>query len=722
MFQEKSTNVNILSVIVAFLSLVLLFPSLIFARDKEFEINCPYWYIWFDRAGYVDITYWHPSERHSYGPHEMMTGDWAAAVWYDGINNGSNQAQWLTDRFIEPTFDTTQIFDFTQPPTQAYYVENDPYNPVWTGTNQPSDPPYNPSGKYDSGWSKINDNKLQVKICYEIVDLGEYNGSPLAFRDANGVPVYVKSERYVLLQTYVFEALQAITGLEFYQMMHGHPTGIYYPKTLLSKCIYEKTAFIDPLSNYTPYDPNHQVGNFRYDITIWNTLPPSGQTNHFDWMSFSSTIEPNEYGLDSFIGKDVNMDSAIKGRNLNDSNEFSGYDIAGAMKWNIGDIPQGQKKSITLALMYGTAWQPPSPASLSITSDVSGCVSSNNTIHYNICYNLHNFTDTNVHIVAQLPIDIEPVSSSQTYDYNPEERTVTWDIPDNAGCINLTVTVTQDAEPGGTITTEVSMSGNHFSTSTSLTHCVDCGPIDVLYVDGDANLGGTGRSWSSPYKYIQTAITEAQESITSNCPITDVYVKAGIYTPPSGGYQLFNGLKLYGHFDGNEFDPSERNLDNPAFETILDGQNKAKVIQADNAADVLIDGFTIKNINTYGYNGIELTGNSNVSIKNCHIKESYYGLYPSTSTGVYPKVSLYNCKFTDNSYGIYSYSTTSFIQADMNLYDCFFKNNTDKGINVTKFVKLHIFDSIFDGNDIANTGLYASSDVIRKTYGFLIIL
>ena len=30
----------------------------------------------------------------------MMTGDWAAAVYYDGIDTSSNQAAWLTDEFL----------------------------------------------------------------------------------------------------------------------------------------------------------------------------------------------------------------------------------------------------------------------------------------------------------------------------------------------------------------------------------------------------------------------------------------------------------------------------------------------------------------------------------------------------------------------------------------------------------------------------------------------
>ncbi len=34
------------------------------ASSGQFELNCPYWFMLFDSAGYMDITEWYPSERH----------------------------------------------------------------------------------------------------------------------------------------------------------------------------------------------------------------------------------------------------------------------------------------------------------------------------------------------------------------------------------------------------------------------------------------------------------------------------------------------------------------------------------------------------------------------------------------------------------------------------------------------------------------------------------
>ncbi len=350
MFREFTTRIKTLSVFIVCLFLSMLFPSLLFAKSREFTLSCPYWYIGYDRAGYVDITWWYPSPRHPFPAHEMMTGDFAAACWYQNINE-DNEAEWLTDQFVIPSFYTGSPFSFDAPANEAYDTYNDPCNPVWD-FDQPSNPPYS-TYQYDTGWSKIDDDKLEITIHYEVVDLGEYGWSPLSFTDANGSN-YVRSERYIILQTYVFKNVHAtedINDLEFYQMLHGHPTGSY---PIYTNAIYDTNLYVDELENYTPYDSNHQVGNFRYDITLWNVEAPSGAPDHFDYMSLSSTIEPNDVGLDTFTAQNTGMEYDIKNRNLNGEHSISANEAAGAMMWYLGDLEPGQSTSITLALMYGS--------------------------------------------------------------------------------------------------------------------------------------------------------------------------------------------------------------------------------------------------------------------------------------------------------------------------------------------------------------------------------
>ena len=201
-----------------------------------------------------------------------------------------------------------------------------------------------------------------MKIFYEVVDLGQQDanglgGSPIAFRDSKGSPVYVHSERYVLLQTYVFKNLSStdVNNIEFYQMLHGHPTGNWVMNT---KCMYEAADFNDPLADYIPCDSNHHTGNFRYDVSMWNCVPPAGQPDHFDWMGFSSTIEPDWVDCGVFDGHSSDEPTTgthvrIKNRSLNGQTSITGEQLAGAMGWQLGNLAPGQTKSITLALMYG---------------------------------------------------------------------------------------------------------------------------------------------------------------------------------------------------------------------------------------------------------------------------------------------------------------------------------------------------------------------------------
>jgi hypothetical protein len=232
---------------IIFVIVLVSFSSVSLGGAGQFELNCPYWYILFDRAGYVDITFWFPSARHEYGPHEMTTGDIAAACWYQGIKNNSTEAQWLTEQFIIPDIpDTCTPFI-----KRNHSVSNSSSNPVWTSSDQPNPPPYNPPVKADTGWSTLDDGKLQVKIFYEVVDLGQTGYSPISYREPNGTSTYAKSERYIQLLTYQFKNLQAtqtIQSLEFFQMLHGHPAD----QDIGINCMYETMSFTDVLANYTP--------------------------------------------------------------------------------------------------------------------------------------------------------------------------------------------------------------------------------------------------------------------------------------------------------------------------------------------------------------------------------------------------------------------------------------------------------------------------------------
>jgi len=318
---EKGRNI-----LIAVISLVISLASTsdlhaLSPSTETFELYSPYWDATLDAAGYCDYFNWSTSPRHDYARHEMLSGEWAAAIYYDGISS-SPKSMWLTNFFDEPKWTTNSNFQIVDLPTSW----NDPSNPV---------------AGADTGHSSIANAQVEIDIDYEMVDLGQQGpngegGSPLSFRD-----FLVRSERYVLLQTYTITNITAnsITNLEFYQMLHSHPADEWNSSVT---SVYSTTDHTDPLAAYTPLNPVHTTGNFQYDITQWNDLEGQDASKfHRDWMGFSTTTAPYwiENGLYEGRGEGRppigQTHDNIEWRILNEEVHSYG-EVAGAMGWSFG--------------------------------------------------------------------------------------------------------------------------------------------------------------------------------------------------------------------------------------------------------------------------------------------------------------------------------------------------------------------------------------------------
>ncbi|MCX5633071.1 MAG: hypothetical protein NTW93_05305, partial [Phycisphaerae bacterium] len=260
---------------------------------------------WFDKAGYSDGWYWGYSEdKHEYSRHETLSGEWAAAIYYSGIYN--NTSQWLTDFFSYPDW--------------------------YTYTNFNQDSQYSVWNNYRSARSKVYNSDVNVTIDYNLIDLGEANYSPLSFIDANGNSAYVKSERYICLLTYTIKNIRAdhntIQDLRFFQFLHTHPTGTFSPAEFSS---YSTANYPDALKGY---DPVYPYKNFRFDITQWGTDPYDSE--HVDWIGFSSTVEPNHFDSGDYVGDYYEPETGthirIENKSLNDEPSISASGAAGAME------------------------------------------------------------------------------------------------------------------------------------------------------------------------------------------------------------------------------------------------------------------------------------------------------------------------------------------------------------------------------------------------------
>ena len=69
--------------------------------DTPLTDEAPYFYGTFDAAGFSDIIYWGDSPNHGCNYHEVLSGEWGAAIFYDSISTEPN-AMWLTNKFLFP--------------------------------------------------------------------------------------------------------------------------------------------------------------------------------------------------------------------------------------------------------------------------------------------------------------------------------------------------------------------------------------------------------------------------------------------------------------------------------------------------------------------------------------------------------------------------------------------------------------------------------------------
>jgi hypothetical protein len=72
---------------------------------------CPIWSIYLDDYGYSDYLWY---KHHGLHGHEMLSGEWAAAILYDGIDTPGGKAMWLPHNFVCPSWTTNSNFQVVQ--------------------------------------------------------------------------------------------------------------------------------------------------------------------------------------------------------------------------------------------------------------------------------------------------------------------------------------------------------------------------------------------------------------------------------------------------------------------------------------------------------------------------------------------------------------------------------------------------------------------------------
>jgi len=130
-----------------------------------------------------------------------------------------------------------------------------------------------------------------------------------------------------------------------------------------------------------------------------------------------------------------------------------------------------------------------------------------------------------------------------------------------------------------------------------------CTSSGVCYVNMNATGLQSGASWTDAYRSVEQALDRA-----AHCPdITEIWIAGGTYAPyyevsRSTGFTIPSGISIYGGFEGDETDISQRIYG--AFPTILTGDIGVPNVSSDNlyhvltmlsgAEGALMDGITIR--------------------------------------------------------------------------------------------------------------------------------
>jgi hypothetical protein len=297
----------------------------------------PNWNITLTDFGYSDFLL---DNTPGFEGREYLSGEWGSAVAYNR-NGQENSPKWLEPNFLYPDWQTNSDFHVVE----GIHV---------IGTNLDGLP---------IAQSVIASNDLEVTLRFEMVDT--VTGTPMGVKPAGaaGEPLSVKSNRYVMNQTFTVKNISGteITNLQLFHLLHGF------------------------ISQRGQFDNRSYVGNlaeYQHDITMSGVDAgaagaQSSSIGLEDLIGFHSKVAPSafeigHYGIenngidDHSLGKpsdgvhlsieDNWTNAPYLGRKNRDSFAPADRWISGAQRWELGSLTPGQSVSfdIILSLLTGT--------------------------------------------------------------------------------------------------------------------------------------------------------------------------------------------------------------------------------------------------------------------------------------------------------------------------------------------------------------------------------
>jgi hypothetical protein len=236
------------------------------------------------------------------------------------------------------------------------------------------------------------------------------------------------------------------------------------------------------------------------------------------------------------------------------------------------------------------------------------------------------------------------------------------------------------------------------------------------YVNVNATGSNTGTSWTNAY-------TDLQSAIAASTFGDEIWVAAGTYKPTTSTtrtiyFQIKNGTKVYGGFNGSETLLSERNSVTNV--TILSGDiatasvldNSYHVVYFLNTGNqTLINGFTITggiailNGSADAGGGV-YASNSSAVVEKCTFVSNagdYGGAFAQVNTGI---CTVKDCIFEANL--SYTVGGAVYLSNDQAFFtDCYFASNQSNGDGGAVYLNSSVFDfdrCVFAGNTSADDG------------------
>jgi hypothetical protein len=270
-------------------------------------LTTPLWEIQLTNYGYSDILYSYKPRYLRVWPwdydwvrHEKLSGEWAAAIYYDGIptppiaqgpNVGLPQCMWLERHFRYPYWTTNSNFRVVAPIR------------TWNRGELPL--PYK-----DTGMSIIANAQVMIRIDYRIWDTRTAMGRHSTALNPPFL-TWIPSDQCILQQEYTITNIWGtpLTNLEMCQMLHGHASD-RAPGPFGDWEVYDPTAWTTP--------PGDAWGTYHYDITQGGRLRPTWPWPDpwwgwfdWDWVGFHSELPPSvgrspfAWGLGDYVGHGV---------------------------------------------------------------------------------------------------------------------------------------------------------------------------------------------------------------------------------------------------------------------------------------------------------------------------------------------------------------------------------------------------------------------------------